>query len=277
MYIWAVPMPDGFVRLVVDGEQATLTIDREEKRNALRTQDWQDLAGYLSELGEMESVRVVIVRGEGPNFCAGSDLTELAERSAYDAYRNAIRIQRVSTLIAGLRKPTIACMRGHAVAGGLEFALACTFRIAGTSVKLALPEVTLGTLPGAGGTQRILALAPRPVALRMLLLGDSLDAEAGLAANLLDLVVDDADVESQAQAIAHRLTAFDSQAVSLLLDCVAVACEAPLQRGLMAEAALFGLTLTSSTYRERIKTFMASRVGPLTDSDAGQERVDGCA
>ncbi|MCW3003142.1 MAG: Enoyl-CoA hydratase [Conexibacter sp.] len=253
-------MPADTITYERRGAAAYITLDRPEKHNALDTDAWTALAEALTRARADAEARVVVLRGAGERaFSAGADLGELARRDAYDAYENALRLQGIAAQVAALRKPSIAALRGWAVGGGLELALGCTFRVASRTARVGLPEVNVGTLAGAGGTQRVTRLAPRGVALRMLLLGELLDAEAARDAGLVDFVVDDEALDAEVETLVERLTKVDPRTAALILDCVRLAEETSLTGGLAGEAALFGLTISYDAHREQIAGFMGKR------------------
>ncbi|WP_340539082.1 enoyl-CoA hydratase/isomerase family protein [Nocardioides sp. GXZ039] len=244
------------VRLEIDDDVAWITLDRPDKHNALSYDDWTDLSRAATAAGADERAQVVVLRGAGERaFCSGADLGELAERDAYAAYENAIRLQSVGNQFAQLRKPTIAMLNGLALAGGLELALCCTFRVASDRAKVGLPEVRMATLAGAGGTQRILRFAPPGVALRMLLLGDLIAAEDALRLGIVDDVVPAERLLDDVTALARRLCENDPRTTALILDAVRVASEGGLASGLAGEAALFGMTTSYDAFRDRIAEF----------------------
>lgn len=239
---------------------ARLTLDRPEKHNSLSYDDWTALSHLLTEVADDREVRVLVVRGAGDRaFSTGADLTELAERDPYSAYENALRLQRICGQIAQMRKPSVAMLRGYALGGGFELALCCTFRIASDQATVGLPEVTMGTLAGAGGTQRVTRLARTGVALRMLLLGDLLPAPEALEHGLVDRVVPDPELDAATDELASRLAAGDPRTTALILDAVRLVTEGQNQVGLAGEAALFGMTTSYDTFRERIADFRSRR------------------
>ena len=140
----------------------------------------------LAELASDDAIRVVVLTGAGPAFCAGVDLTD---RPASDQHPMAAAVPPVAHALASFAKPLIAAINGPAMGGGLELALACDVRIAARSAQFALPEVRIGSLPGSGGTQRLMRAMPPALAARMLLSGDPLPAQEALSAGLIsDLV-----------------------------------------------------------------------------------------
>ena len=233
-----------------------LTLNRPEKRNSLAYEDWTRLSDLIHEAGHNDELRVLVLRGAGDRaFSTGADLTELADRDPYAAYENALRLQRICGQLAQMRKPSIAMLRGYAVGGGFELALCCTFRVAAESAVVGLPEVKMGTLAGAGGTQRVTRMAPRGAALRMLLLGDLIPASEARENGLVDDVVPDSQLQFAVQELARRLTESDARTTAPILDAVRLVTEKSMDLGLAGEAALFGMTTTYDAFRQRINEF----------------------
>jgi len=174
-------MPFSTIRFDTEGHLGILTLTRPERLNAISKQMILELAELVTELESNDEVRVIIVTGEGRAFCAGADIKERAENP------DDMTVQRSSRLISPtfrrlerLAQVTIAAINGPAAGGGLELALACDLRIASTESRVALPEITLGILPGAGGTQRLPRLIGPARAKQMMLFGDFVDAEKAL-------------------------------------------------------------------------------------------------
>lgn len=244
------------VELRVEDSIGWLTLNRPDKHNSLSYDDWTLLSQLIDQADDDPEVRVLVVTGAGRRaFSTGADLGELLERDAYAAYENALRLQRICGQIVQLRKPSIAQLNGYALGGGFELALCCTFRVAAESAKVGFPEVKMGTLAGAGGTQRVVEMAPRGAALRMLLLGDPVTATEAQANNLVDEVVADDQVESTVVALAGRLAEADPRTTALILDAVRLVTERSMNVGLAGEAALFGMTTSYEVFRERIREF----------------------
>lgn len=189
------------------GPDAVVTLDRPEKLNALDDALVDRLEAALAEV-EAGDARALILTGAGRAFCAGSDISGAgapSEDAAAHAVERIGRMHRLVLRLLDLPVVTIAACNGLAYGGGLELALACTFRVAAPVARLALPEVRLGLLPSYGGTQLLPRLIGQPRALRMMLTGEPVEAAEALAIGLVDEVAD--DVVAAAVALADRLPA----------------------------------------------------------------------
>jgi enoyl-CoA hydratase/carnithine racemase len=165
------------LRFETEGHLGILTLNRPERLNALSKQLTLDLGTLVTELESNDDIRVVIVTGEGRAFCAGADIKERAENPEdYSIQRSSRLISPTFRRLERLPQVTIAAINGAAAGGGLELALACDMRIASTTARMGLPEITLGILPGAGGTQRLPRLVGPARAKQMMLFGTLIDA-----------------------------------------------------------------------------------------------------
>jgi enoyl-CoA hydratase/carnithine racemase len=191
-------------------------------------------------------------------FAAGADLKLLAAGDAGDVAAYLERLRAPIEQLAALEIPSIAVIDGHALGGGLELALACSLRVAGPRARLGLPEIRLGLLPGAGGTQRLPRLIGRGAALELLLTGRSMDAQEALSCGLVDRV-DGADAAGCAQLLATRIAAHPAGALAAALRCVRVAASDPLARGLAYEAAELRDLFAGADAREGLAAFVAKR------------------
>ena len=196
------------IRVEKNGKLATVTLDRPKVLNALNAATFAELNSVFDELETDEEVRVVLLTGAGERaFAAGADIRELAaaEQGAGKAF--ALRGQAVFRKIETLSKPVIACVRGFALGGGCELAMACTLRIAADDAKFGQPEVKLGVTPGYGGSQRLPRLVGRGAALKLLLTGAIIDAREALRIGLVDEVVPAAELMQRGEALASEIAA----------------------------------------------------------------------
>src|SRR6266498_843163 len=169
------------------GGIAYVTINRPKVLNALNTPTWKDMRTAFEDARDDATVRGVIVTGAGNKaFIAGADISELAHVAAFEAEQSSRFGQEVLDVIENLGKPVVAAVNGFALGGGCETAMACTIRIAADSAKFGQPEVTLGLLPGGGGTQRLPRLVGRGRALQLILSGETISAQEAYRIGLVN-------------------------------------------------------------------------------------------
>ena len=237
-----------------------VTINREKKLNALNTVVLRELEQVTSELSADATVRAVILTGAGEKaFVAGADISELAKLSPQEAIGRARLGQRVMNAIQSSPRPFIAAINGFALGGGLELALACDIRIAATTAKLGLPEVTLGLIPGYGGTQRLPRVLSRGKALELILTGEPVDAAEALRVGLVERVVAPDQLKDEARKVASSIAARGPVAVALAKRAVHVGTEQSLDTGLEFEAAQFGVVYTTQDSAEGLSAFLDKR------------------
>ena len=175
------------IRIETVNQVCHITIDRQDKLNALNRAMIGELDQAFEQAANEASVRVVVLTGAGPKaFIAGADIAELQGLDAAGAAAASRQGQALTLRIQHLGKPVIAAVNGFALGGGCEMALACTLRIASSNAMLGLPEIKLGVLPGYGGTQRLSRLIPRGLAMEMALTGDPINAERALQLGLVN-------------------------------------------------------------------------------------------
>jgi enoyl-CoA hydratase/carnithine racemase len=222
---------DGCVTLEVADGVAVLTLDRPAKHNAITNAMAAQLADHARAINGDGAVRAVLLRGAGERaFCAGMDLRAIeAFPTAWDFrhrpdYPSAVR---------SIRKPVVAAIRGWALGGGFELALAADIRVAAGTARIGFPEVTRGWVGGGGASQMLPRVAGFGQAMRLLLTGEQIDAEEALRLRLVEMVVPDA--EATARGICARLAALSPVAVQAVKAAVRQSLEAPLTAGLAYE------------------------------------------
>jgi len=242
------------------GPIAYVTVNRPEVLNALDSDTWGDLERAFEEALEDPAVRGVILTGAGEKaFIAGADISELAEITAVEAQKSSHFGQSVLDLIENLGKPVIAAVNGFALGGGCETAMACTIRIASEKAKFGQPEVTLGLLPGGGGTQRLPRLVGKGRALQLILSGEIISAQEAYRIGLVNEVVPPAELIPRAEAILHRILANAPIAIRLSLEAVNKGVETSQDEGLALEASFFGLCAGTEDKKEGTTAFLAKR------------------
>ena len=249
---------DGDVVLVTDADGvAWVTLNRPEKRNAVSAAMRERLVAVFDELETDENVRVAVLTGTGPAFCAGVDLTDGSVPA------HPLRASPLAAPIDRFGKPLVAAINGPAVGGGLELALAADVLIASTAATLALPEVRIGSLPGSGGTQRLTRLAPATGA-RMLLTGDAIDAAEALRSGIVSDVVEPDELLPLAERIARRIAA--NAPLSMRAAKIALRAARDESGGLALERALWAVLAATDDRAEGRAAFREKRDPRYTGS-----------
>jgi enoyl-CoA hydratase len=241
------------------GPLAVLTVNRPKALNALNADTFSELSQAVEAVIENPDIGVLIITGGGDRaFVAGADISELAELGDVYAGRElSLAGQDVMQTIANLPIPTIAAINGFALGGGLELALACDVRIASPRARLGLPEVTLGLIPGFGGTQRLARLIGPGRALDLMLTARQVGAEEALALGLVNYVAD--DPLSKAREVAEQMVKNAPIALSLVKEALRRGLDTGLEAGLEIEADLFGMLVATQDFREGTAAFLAKR------------------
>ncbi len=248
------------VLVTKEGHLATVTVNREKKLNALDGATISELRAAFEALHVDDSVGAVVFTGAGEKaFIAGADITELAEQGVIDGRANSRHGQELTLAIERCSKPVIAAIQGYALGGGLEMALACDLRFASTKAKLGLPEVSLGIIPGYGGTQRLSRLVGTGVALQMILTGDPIGAEDALRVGLVNGVFEPEALTEGVHAVAARIVSRGPHAVAFAKEAVHRGAGMGLEAGLSLEADLFGTISSTEEMREGMQAFMGKR------------------
>lgn len=249
-----------FVLVEQSGRTAWVTLNRPEKLNALNNDLLKELDLAFAGLEEDAEVGAVVVTGAGEKaFVAGADISELKDLDSATARAQALKGQEVFNRIERMPKPVIAAVNGFALGGGCELALACHIRIASENARFGLPEVSLGIIPGYGGTQRLPRLVGKSAALDMILTGDMVGAADALRMGLVSRVVPQADLKALAEKMATTILSRGPLALRSALTAVHEGIEMPLSKGLEFEAALFGLLANSADMKEGMGAFLEKR------------------
>lgn len=245
--------------LTVENGVATIRLDRPKAFNALCTALNEDMESALSSLRQNPEVRVVIITGGDKVFAAGADIKEMLAANPMEAMETSRFGHQINDMIEKLPFPVVAAICGPALGGGCELALACDFRVMGESAKLGLPEVGLGILPGAGGTQRLTQLIGASKAKEVIMLGKNIKAAEALSLGLATEVVPDGQVHDQALELAAKL--MERPAVALMLAKQAInSGEAyGLAAGKSFENLMFGLSFSSHDQSEGMTAFLEKR------------------
>jgi enoyl-CoA hydratase len=236
---------------------ALLRLNRPDRLNALNMAVRESLAAHFTELAADEAVRCIVITGDEKAFAAGADVAELAERTPTDA---AFARSRLAwRAIERYRRPIIAAVNGFALGGGCELAMHCDIVIAGEGAKLGQPEVKLGIMPGAGGTQRFVRAAGKFAAMRWLLTGDLLSAAQAQQLGLVSEVVPDSEVLPQALELAARIAALPPAAVAAIKEAVLLGPDLPLDAALRLESQSFQMLFATEDRTEGMRAFLERR------------------
>ncbi|MEJ2186528.1 MAG: enoyl-CoA hydratase-related protein [Gemmatimonadota bacterium] len=245
--------------------QATVVIARPEKLNALNDATIGELRDAFQELAGDDDVRGILVTGEGEKaFVAGADIAELAQMNALTGIETSRRGQDVFRFIERLPKPVIAAVNGYALGGGLELALACHLRIAADNARFGLPEVTLGIIPGYGGTVRLPRLVGRGRALQMILTGAMIDANEALNIGLVNQVVPREELTDTTRTLLGRILKNGPVAVAKALEAVDRSYDHTMEDALALEANLFGILAATEDMKEGMDAFLEKREARFT-------------
>jgi enoyl-CoA hydratase len=239
------------------GAVAVLRLNRPEALNALSDALLEALCTAFDAAEEDAGVRCAVLCGAGRAFAAGADVAGLRSLSAAEVLTGERGARWARLRSSGL--PVIAAVHGWCLGGGCELALTCDIVLAAEDARFGLPEVSLGLIPGAGGTQVLPRIAGRSLALEMILGGRTLTAREALAAGICSRVVAPEALEREALALATRIAERPAQAVRLARQAVQLAFEAPLGTGLGEERRLFALAFATDDAREGMDAFVARR------------------
>ena len=239
---------------------AYVTVNRPKVLNALNTPTWRDMRTAFEDARDDATVRGVILTGAGNKaFIAGADISELAHATAVDAERSSRFGQGVLDLIENLGKPVVAAVNGFALGGGCETAMACTIRIAVDTAKFGQPEVTLGLVPGGGGTQRLPRLVGKGRALHLILSGEMISAQEAYRIGLVNELVPASDLITRAEAILKKIAANAPIAIKFALEATNKGLETSQSEGLLLEASYFGLCAATEDKKEGTTAFLEKR------------------
>lgn len=237
-----------------------LTINRPESLNALNTEVVKELALALETLEQDPAVKAVIITGAGEKaFVAGGDIKEMAAMTPAEAQAFATRGQQMIQYMETMKKPVIAAVNGYALGGGLELALACDFIYAAEKAKLGLPEVTLGIMPGFGGTQNLPRLIGPNRAKELIFSGKALSAEQAQAWGIVNEVCSLEELMNRAVETAKKITANGMLGVAAAKQAIIHGLEMNKADGLRYEGALFGLLFASEDQKEGTQAFIEKR------------------
>jgi enoyl-CoA hydratase len=236
---------------------ALIQLNRPKELNAINRQLMEELRDTLAQLDKNDQVRVVILTGNEQAFAAGADIKQMADKSAVDM----LMIDQFSTWdqIRKTKKPIIAAVSGFALGGGCELAMTCDMIIASDTAKFGQPEIKLGTIPGAGGTQRLTKAIGKVKAMELILTGRFISAEEALSYGLVNKIVPVEMYVQEATQLASEIAQMSPVATQLAKEAVNRSFETVLDEGLAFERKNFYLTFASEDQKEGMKAFIEKR------------------
>lgn len=248
------------INVTWDGDLAIVTVDRQEKMNALNAEVFSEIGTAFDSLRYDDQVRGVIVTGAGEKaFVAGADIGELAKMNAMDGVKVSRTGQGIFRAIERFPKPVLAAVGGYALGGGCELALACHIRVASEKARFGLPEVGLGIIPGYGGTVRLARLVGVGRAVEMALTGEMIDAETAKETGLVTHLVPHGELMDRAKDILRKITKNGPLAVKMVLESIYRGLDTTLLEATGVESSLFGLLASTEDVKEGMTAFLEKR------------------
>jgi enoyl-CoA hydratase/carnithine racemase len=252
-----------FVRVEVADQIATIRLDR-PKMNALNAQVQGEIAEAAGQVSADPTVAAVILYGGERVFAAGADIKEMADLGYAEMAERSVRLQASFSAVARIPKPVVAAVAGYALGGGLELALCADFRVLGESAKAGQPEILLGIIPGAGGTQRLPRLIGPSKAKDLIFSGRHVSAAEALSMGLADAVVPDAEVYSAARAMVARYAGGPAMALRAAKQAVDTGLEVDLGTGLEIERLQFAALFATEDQKTGMRSFIENGPGKAT-------------
>ena len=250
----------GFENIIVEKKDAVgiITLNRPKALNALSAALTKELETALIELDGDNSIGCMVITGSEKAFAAGADIKEMQSKSYMDAYLDDF-ITVAWEHISKIRKPIIAAVSGYALGGGCEIAMMCDFIIAADNAKFGQPEITIGTIPGAGGTQRLTRFVGKSKAMEMCLTGRMMDAEEAERSGLVSRVVPFEELMDECLKTAAQIAALSRPSVMMAKESVNKAYEMTLSEGIKFERRLFHSTFATEDQKEGMSAFAEKR------------------
>ena len=246
------------------GGVAVVRYNRPQALNALNGKLMAELSQALAELDADDSVRCLILTGSEKAFAAGADIKEMKDRSFMDVYKTDF-ITATWEQISKVRKPIIAAVAGYALGGGCETAMMCDFIICADNAKFGQPEITIGTIPGSGGTQRLARYIGKSKAMDMCLTGRMMDAAEAERCGLVSRVVPVADLMGEAMKAAEKIASLSLPVVMMAKEAVNRGYETTLAEGIRFERRLFHSTFGTEDQKEGMSAFAEKRPPKFKD------------
>ena len=254
-------MPYENVLTEMDGDLLIVTLHWPERRNAMTHQMRVDLLDSVRRAEADDAVRAIVFTGHGDRaFCAGTNIPELEQRTLVSEMGPSATLRKdLPTAVERLGKPTVAAINGYCFGAGLEFAMGCTIRVASENAQLAQPEISLGQIPGSGGTQRLSRFVGLGWAMQMVLTGQRIDAQKALSIGLVTEVLPLANLLPRAKELARELGAQAPMAFAAGRDAVLRSMETDLLTGIDYERKLYAICMATEDSREALRAYAEKR------------------
>jgi enoyl-CoA hydratase len=237
-----------------------ITLNRPDKLNILSTELLADLDHIFKNALNASTIKAILLTGEGKAFCAGADISRLAELDGHSGMSFSLQGQTIFRQLETMGKPSVAAINGYAMGGGCELAMAASIRIASTAAVFAQPEVKLGVIPGYGGTQRLPRLIGKGRAMEMCLTGRSIKAEEALAFGLISEITPPDKLISRAENLLTGILTMGPLAIKKVIEVIDKGYNQPLDEALLLEAREFAYTCGTSDKNEGVKAFLEKSV-----------------
>ena len=240
------------------GAVAVIRLNRPKAMNALNAALMAEMAQALAELEADDGVRCLVLTGSDKAFAAGADIKEMKDRTFMDVYKTDF-ITSTWEQLSKTRKPVIAAVAGYALGGGCEIAMMCDFIIAADNARFGQPEITIGTIPGSGGTQRLTRFVGKSKAMEMCLTGRMMDAAEAERSGLVSRVVPLADLMAEVMKVAEKIAGLSLPSVMMAKEAVNRAYETTMAEGVRFERRLFHATFATEDQKEGMSAFAEKR------------------
>ena len=240
------------------GSVGLITLNRPKAMNALCANLAREIAKAVDAYESDDNIGALVVTGSEKAFCAGADIKEMSEKNYMDVYKEdfiTVNWERLSHC----RKPVIAAVAGYALGGGCEFAMMCDFILAADTAKFGQPEILIGTIPGAGGTQRLTRFVGKAKSMEMVITGRMMDAKEAERAGLVSRIIPAADLVEEAIKTAEKIANLSRPVVMLAKESVNRAYETTLAEGVRFERRLFHSTFATEDQKEGMAAFAEKR------------------
>ncbi len=248
------------ILIKIEGGVASVTLNRPQQLNALNRQMFRELDEAFDEVTADPAARVLVITGVGDRaFAAGADIREFVDMGPVEALEFSRNAQRVFRKLETMPKPSIAAVNGFALGGGCELMMACDIAYASDTARIGQPEITLGIIPGAGGTQRLSRLVGKQKAKELEMTGDMISAEEALRLGLVCKVVKPGDLMAEVQKLCEKLLSKGGVALRMVKESIEMGSEVELPTGMEIEAKSWSVCFTTEDHVEGVKAFLEKR------------------